>query len=1009
MTEKDPARCYEATMAFLDDHEDGAAILEELVAVDAEQDSWTFEDISLDSGTFGEVVATAIVEKTDGSYRLRDRDAVRNALEGEPLESESSEETSTSLLERCRARVHPRRHGLLGVALLSIVLLRSVFLIPAVFREGSVVFPGNDPYRRLYWVEQLIASDRQPWHPGDLATVPTAVTDTDALFIWLSWLVATLGGNSVTTAPYVLVWLPIVLALLTGLALYELAIRLTGDARIGIAAVFMLAIVPIHATYTALGFLDHHALDYLLLVLIAYSIVLIVDDKSSVAVAGRSYRAAVVGSIGLGGSLAALNIAWEGAPLWFAGVGVYILVGATLAYMNAESPLPHGRPLLAGIALAGLFTLIVHVGLGWLQPYRVLTPWLLLGGAGVVVGTAEVAYRREIEPRIAVPAALLGATVVSISAWVMLPPVSRRVTEFGEYLQRTGEAQIIETMPLFSSELWVLGGPMSYLGTVFFLAVPMLVILTWSGIHRYRPAWIAVSTLTWYHLCWAAVQVRFAGELAPFLALFAGAGFIALLAWVDLIQAPRGLFGPDDGPPVGTEAATIVELGSLDRQKAAYVGVVFIFVAALSFVFIPSFMGDIAVASGTHDSAMWIAEYSDQQGYEYPENYVFSLWGENRQYNYFVNGQAEQYTFAQDHYEDFMLSTAPDEWYSLLGDEAGFVVTNAVDESLPNESTHAILHDRFGSAGDDVPGASHYSARYIPPSEDRVVFEVVPGARVTGTGPADESTTVAIDVEIDGGSFTYEPEVQTNEYGDYGLTVPYAGTYSIHGDAWTVQDEEVLDGEPVSPYRSHWPLDAGSGETIRDPVGDHEAYIEYATWTDGVAGNALTFDGTGATEIRNDPGANIANDSFTVSFWLKGDLTAGEAELPTALYRTGDGAYGFWTDGEQETVGFHVEDIDGHQYSNTGINRTSFDEWTMITGVFDRERGELKLFENDELVETVEAADIGEVGDTGRFALGGRPWAQFAPVSIDSVRFYETALDESAIKEEYERIQRPAS
>ncbi|QSG12831.1 Dolichol phosphate-mannose mannosyltransferase [Halapricum desulfuricans] len=62
-----------ATESLLEDRPDLETALEELLAVDAEHDTWTFEDVPFDSGTFGELVSRDIVEKTDGEYRLRDR------------------------------------------------------------------------------------------------------------------------------------------------------------------------------------------------------------------------------------------------------------------------------------------------------------------------------------------------------------------------------------------------------------------------------------------------------------------------------------------------------------------------------------------------------------------------------------------------------------------------------------------------------------------------------------------------------------------------------------------------------------------------------------------------------------------------------------------------------------------------------------------------------------------------------------------------------------------------
>ncbi len=61
-----------------------------VLAVDDEQDGWTFDDIPIDSGQFGELVSAGIVEKDGDEYRVADPDAVRAALNGDSEVSNDS-------------------------------------------------------------------------------------------------------------------------------------------------------------------------------------------------------------------------------------------------------------------------------------------------------------------------------------------------------------------------------------------------------------------------------------------------------------------------------------------------------------------------------------------------------------------------------------------------------------------------------------------------------------------------------------------------------------------------------------------------------------------------------------------------------------------------------------------------------------------------------------------------------------------------------------------------------
>jgi len=1016
----------QATREFLEDHPDGEEQIKSLLEVDAAQETWVFDDVPLDSGVFGEVVSRGIVENVDGEYRIADRAAVYEAVHGErpeqmtdtaerPAQDDVSGDTGDGggddVIAAVSATVRSMssvQRGLLALALLLIGVVRSAFHYGDVFRGGVVVLVGNDPYRRRYWVEYLVGSDLQPWNPLDLGSLPSVVTNTDVLFYWLAWTAAALGGNTTGAVSFVLVWYPVLTAMATGLAVYALAMRLTGDYRIGVASVCLLAVIPIHASYTALGFGDHHALDYLLLTLIAGSLVLIVDSDPTVRVGSRKFAAERVGAISLGVTLGAMNIAWEGAPLWFGGVGLYILVQTAYDYHHANPIDRYVRPIFGGLALAAALTAGVWLAFGWLQLFRVITPLLLLAGAGVVVATAAGGRRAEVPSRIAFPSLLLTGIATTAVAWIAVPPFSERVLEFQLYLERTAVETITETLPLFSLEMNVIGGPIGYLGGVFVLGVPALGWMTWRALQEDRSEWLVVTTLGWYLFGWAALQVRFAGEFAPFLALFAGIGFVSVLSWIDLLDSPR--LGRDPAAPTATEGTPAAD-GSGGRSvgdgltgaKAAYVVGFFLFVSVLSFVFIPGFVNDVSVSDSTYETARWFEDYSDERGYEYPENYVFSPWGPNRQYNYFVSGNADEYDFARENYEEFVRSTDPDEWYDRLRAEGRFLVTHDIAIQTNRTITQRMLHERFGSASGTNDGASHYRALFATAEQERVAFELVPGARLTGTGPPGETATVEVTVDIDSDSFTYERRVRTNAYGDYGVTVPYEGEYTIHGEEWTVEESGIRAGETVGPYRSAWPLDEGTGTQIADPVGGDTETLEYGEWVDGVHDSALRFDGEDATVINGDPAQGIGTGSFTVSLWVKGNLTDGDAQQPTALYRAGQSSYGFWAQADRDRFGFHAEDSGGTGVTNFGIETTTFEEWTMLTGVVDRQDDELRLYRNGTLVRTADASALGELTGTGGLALGGRPWGQYATVSLDQVRFYSAALDEEAVDAVHDR------
>lgn len=84
-----------------------------------------------------------------------------------------------------------------------------------------------------------------------------AETGTRPLAHAVNWWFAELLGPATVAA-----WLPVALAVVLGGVLYGLAVTLTADHRIGLAAVLLYALSAVHVVYTSLGFIDHNPHQY---------------------------------------------------------------------------------------------------------------------------------------------------------------------------------------------------------------------------------------------------------------------------------------------------------------------------------------------------------------------------------------------------------------------------------------------------------------------------------------------------------------------------------------------------------------------------------------------------------------------------------------------------------------------------------------------------------------------------------------------------------------------------
>ncbi|QGN07398.1 hypothetical protein Hrd1104_08820 [Halorhabdus sp. CBA1104] len=279
----------EATDSLLEEKPYLADSFRELVELD-EKEPWSFDDTSLDSGDFGEIVSRGIVTEGDNGYRLADRDAVLAVLDGtEPPESTDESQLGGWSFPFQVPSVDRRTAAVLCGALLVVAFARIGLAYGSVFRNGDVVLAGNDPYGYLYWVEELLRTS-SAFDFGAFSELPTRGYTRDTLTVVVLWWASALVGGAPDVAGRILAWYPPLVGVGSAFLVYLLSVRLTADRRIGIAAVLLLAITPAHAFRTMLGFADHHAFDYLWLSLTAYGLVVLAIQRRHHAGGGRLLR-----------------------------------------------------------------------------------------------------------------------------------------------------------------------------------------------------------------------------------------------------------------------------------------------------------------------------------------------------------------------------------------------------------------------------------------------------------------------------------------------------------------------------------------------------------------------------------------------------------------------------------------------------------------------------------------------------------------------------------------------
>ncbi|TKX72826.1 hypothetical protein [Halorubrum sp. GN11GM_10-3_MGM] len=834
-----------ATRAFLDDHPEAEESLVALVERDAQGELWTFDEIELDSGRFGELVARDIATSVDGGYRLVHPDAIRSVLttpadsrvsttstdtehSPPPQESNSPDASEPNAPLRVIARFVSDPTTTLGlVGTLIVVAVARLVAAPAVFRDGFVVSPSNDTYFFRYWQEQLAARASGIFDFGLFADMGGAAAARPLAHATNWWVTVLLGG--VEAAPTVAAWLPVLLSVCVGYLVYRVSALLTNDVRVALAAVVFYGLAPANVVYTSVGFLDHQAHQYLWLGLLITTLTILGSDLSRRRATTDTTAAAQAHAhdptmwavaLGLATAVAASAHTWGGSPLTFIPVAAVVGVRVILDVRHGVPPVSANLPLLAGLGLGAGGALTLHLTLGWHESLAAITPVLVAAGGFVVVGLGALWRRFTLRPA---GLGIVNAVVVigGLGGYVLARPdvISRIRTRASALFGREG---ISETVSLFNPDFAVVLGPLLQLGLGFYFAIAVLVVLTWMFTNRYEPGWLVLVCFAWYYVGLAAIQVRFAGQLAIVIAPFAGIGLIYLLSLIDLTR-PVAVLGPpeqqgaDPAAPAGvpssltdsslestsgsggdtTQASASITSLQLpaERGKRGYLVGAIIVVLLFNLVLVPSLVGQTTYDRAQFDAALAVDAHANETSSEYPQNFVLSQWGDNRMYNYFVSGESRSYGYARSTYDEFLTASNPDEWYNQHHSRVGYVVITERDRDSAANTTYTALYEGLGVGANGTNSVGRY--QLIHSGSGVRTFALVSGARIQVTGSSTTSATATTTVSLRGVDYEYH-RTGAVVNGTATIRVAHPGTYHVGNRTVTISDRDILAGNQTS-------------------------------------------------------------------------------------------------------------------------------------------------------------------------------------------------------------------
>jgi dolichyl-diphosphooligosaccharide--protein glycosyltransferase len=815
----DRTKVYQKAIEFCESQGNGKEVLKAVLAVDNRESTWEFSDVELDSGTFGEVVDSGLLERVNNEYQVVDQAAVRAAIEGEEFTG-ADESESGSKFEREFDIEWPTVGGLLSA--LVVVVAARMTQYSSVFQHGRVVSPGNDPYFFRYWQEQLLAESsgplslqvlvNPPWDDGSWNQRPlTHATN------W--WFAELLGGGQ-WAADMVAAWLPIAFTLVLAIIVYYTALVLTKDHRVGITSVLTLALAPLHVTYTELGALHHRSHQFLWFGIVLLTLAILTTDIKNMRSSVRSDQGIrkylrqrktwfVAATFGL--AFAFYIHSWGGSADLAVALGLFVGIRVCLDVRDGISPGGANLPILVGLGIGAIISLGLHFGVGWHGPLGPGMAALAFVGSVVVVCLAEFWRRYELRPLwLLIIQPVIAA--VGIAAIFLTQPrfVKLFGNSFGTVLSLSS-GRSTQVRSLFSVDQGVFFLPLIQIGVEFYVALAVLVWCIWLINSRYEPGWLVFAVLSGFYLIAGALALRFAARLVIVLTVLGGLGTVYLLSTMDLTSRPL-IF--QDEYKSNKKTGEVKSNFSLDipnkTRTLTSIFLVGILIFGLNLAYIPTSAGQVTYDTHQVEAAMVISDHADDIDRDWPDNYVFAPWGDDRMYNYFVSGESKddgyaRYGYQERGYRSFITDEKPDQVISELPDARwpvfkngrGYVVVTKKSSGLPDETIQTRLYEDLGQGTSQFDALSHYQLIHVSDDRELVVFSVVQGATIKLSGISSDSVNIRKKIHVSGVSFVYEQNVAVKN-GRASVTVPYSGDYIIAGKKIPIESHDIEHGETIT-------------------------------------------------------------------------------------------------------------------------------------------------------------------------------------------------------------------
>jgi dolichyl-diphosphooligosaccharide--protein glycosyltransferase len=437
--------------------------------------------------------------------------------------------------------------------------IRIYFPWPLVFTSAHVNLLESDAWYHLRVIENLAARfphrlmfDPYALPSGQFVQVPPLL---DFIVAGTAWI-AGWGHPSEALIGIVAVFAPPVLGALTVIVVYSLA-KLAAGRTAGLLAAAMAAILPGHfLDRTLLGFVDHHALESFVSVVVLWLV------ARPLARARSAWRS----GLWLGAGLVAFRLAWTSSAMFVAVLVAWLAVHAALQSWRRDD--------VGGIARVVGIAALVAMPFTWvfesIEPFRVnlhVASLLILASIAGVVELGRYGLSAGWWPGRRMVFLGLAAAVVIGAGFFLLFPETAGITKAElsrfTFAPTDSSSSVTEARPLLTyGGAWSLAPAWGFFRSGFILGIIAIVFLAVRWFRHGRPLDLLLAVWTAAMFVATIGINRFGYYLVPAIAVVGGITCAALIetarqfgAWwrrAAVIAVAAGVFGVNLVPAIAT-------------------------------------------------------------------------------------------------------------------------------------------------------------------------------------------------------------------------------------------------------------------------------------------------------------------------------------------------------------------------------------------------------------------------------------------------------------------------